>query len=108
MIKYLVILALIILGWCPWLKADEAMNIVEARIVKMQNEHSDLCTMSVYRDTIRKVPFGYTEKVSYDCTAKDSEYGVLKATDVVFITFYKGLIGMPEKTVGKNFRLGGN
>jgi hypothetical protein len=65
----------------------------------------DLCEMSVHRDTIKKVPFGYTEKVSYDCKATDPEYGILGATDVVFITFYKGIIGMPEKTVTKNFRL---
>lgn len=99
MMKYLIILGIILLAWCPWLKADEALGIVEARVLRMQEENQDLCAMSVYRDSIRKVPFGYTEKVSYDCAITDAEYGILKATDTVFITFYKGLIGMPNKSI---------
>lgn len=96
--KYLIILGIIILAWCPWLKAEEAVSIVDAKVAQMQAQNPDLCTMFIHRDSIQKVPFGYTEKVSYDCTLNDDVYGVLKATNVVFITFYKGIFGMPKKT----------
>ena len=102
MIKYLIILGIIVLAWCPWLKAEEALDIVDARILQMQEENPDLCVMSVNKSSIAKVPFGYTEEVSYDCTINDSVYGVSKSRDTVFITFYKGLLGMPNKNIKRN------
>ena len=102
MIKYLVILGIIFLAWCPWLKADEALSLVDARVIEMQEKNENLCAMFIDRDSIRKVPFGYTEKVSYDCTVADSIYGVLKSSNTVFITFYKGILGMPHKTIQGN------
>lgn len=101
MIKYLIILGLVVLAWCPWLKAEEAINIIDARVAKMREKSPDLCAMFINRDSIRKVPFGYTEKVSYNCAVTDVEYGVLQSTNVVFVTFYKGILGMPNKTVAK-------
>lgn len=101
MIKYLIILGLVVLAWCPWLKADEAMKIIDTRVTQMKEKSPDLCAMSINRDSIQKVPFGYTEKVSYDCAITDVEYGVLQSSNVVFITFYKGIFGMPNKTVAK-------
>ena len=98
MMKYLIILGLLVLAWCPWLKADEALSIIDAKVAQMQEQNSNLCAMFVNKDSIQKIPFGYTEKVSYDCTINDAVYGVLKSTDVVIITFYKGLLGMPSKT----------
>ncbi|OGI94495.1 hypothetical protein A3A03_00275 [Candidatus Nomurabacteria bacterium RIFCSPLOWO2_01_FULL_40_18] len=99
MTKYLIILGIVILAWCPWLKAEDAMQIVDARVAEMQAENEDLCAMTVDKNSITKVPFGYTEEVSYDCSITDPEYGVLKSRGRVFITFYKGLLGMPSKTV---------
>ncbi len=97
--KYLILLAILVLGWCPWFKADEAMQIVDTRIAELQVQHADLCAMNVFKDTIKKVPFGYTEEVSYDCRVTDSIYGVPESHNIVFITFFKGLVGMPEKTI---------
>lgn len=91
------------MAWCPWLRADEVANIVDAKIAQMQEQNPNLCATFTHRDSIQKVPFGYTEKISYDCTLNDAVYGVLKSTNVVFITFYKGLIGMPGKTIQKSF-----
>ncbi|MFA5778388.1 MAG: hypothetical protein WC870_02805 [Candidatus Paceibacterota bacterium] len=100
--KYLIILGLVVLAWAPWLKVEEALNIVDSRVAQMQEQNENLCAMFIDRDSIRKVPFGYTEKVSYDCTITDTVYGVRQATNTVFITFYKEIIGMPNKTAQKN------
>jgi hypothetical protein len=98
--KYLIILIFIIfLAWCPWLSKEQAMKIVDDKVVKMQEDNPDLCPMLVNEETISKTLFGYTEKVSYDCNAVDAVYGVEGGSDVVFITFYSGLIGMPQKVV---------
>lgn len=103
MLKYLIILGLVILAWCPWLTAKDALNIVDAKVLQMQQDIPDLCEMSLNKKSIMKVPFGYTEEVSYDCTATDDTYGILKSRNAVFITFYKGLLGMPHKKVKSNF-----
>ncbi|OGI68448.1 hypothetical protein A2738_01015 [Candidatus Nomurabacteria bacterium RIFCSPHIGHO2_01_FULL_42_15] len=103
MIKYLIILGLILLAWCPWLTAEEASNIIDNRVAEMQEANPDLCAMEINKDSIRKVPFGYTEEVSYDCSVSDPIYGVFQSTEIVFITFYKGLIGMPNRKVLQNF-----
>lgn len=102
--KYLFVLFLgiIVLAWCPWLKMDEAKSIVDEKVAQMQEKEPNLCAMFIHRDSIQKVPFGYTEKISYDCTLNDAVYGVLKSTDVVFVTFYKGIFGVPSKTFKKN------
>lgn len=100
--KYLIILGILVLAWAPWLSAEEALNIVDSRVVQMQEQNKNLCALFINRDSIRKVPFGYTEEVSYDCTVTDTVYGVRQATDTVFITFYKGLLGMPNKTAQGN------
>lgn len=97
--KYLIILGIILLAWCPWLSKEEAVKVVAERIAQMEQENENLCAMFIYEDSIKKVPFGYTEKISYDCTITDEEYGVEQSKNIVFITFYKGLLGMPNKTV---------
>jgi len=102
MTKYFIILALIFLAWCPWLTKDEALGLVDAKVAALQQSNPNLCAMFINRDSIRKVPFGYTEKVSYDCTIADTEYGVSQSTNIVFITFYKELLGVPNKTVARN------
>ncbi len=99
---FLIFIFIVVLGWYPWLTAEEAIQLVDARVAKMQRENPNLCAMSVDKKSIRKVPFGYTEKVSYDCTVTDDFYGVSKSTNIVYITFYKGLLGMPGKTVQKS------
>jgi len=80
------------------------MSIVDARVAEMREKNADLCAMFINKDSITKVPFGFTEEVSYDCTITDTVYGVLQSRNTVFITFYKGLIGMPNKTIKKNLR----
>ena len=96
--KYLIILALIVMAWSPWLKAEEAMQLVNAKVIKLQEQKPNLCAMFIHENTIRRVPFGYTEQVSYDCTVTDTVYGVEQSRNIVFVTFYKGVIGMPSKT----------
>src|SRR5690242_3070158 len=97
MFKYVILIILLgVLAWCPWLTEAQAIGLVDARVAKMRQENPNLCAMTIHRDSIQRVPFGYTEKVSYDCTANDPVYGVTKSTDIVVITFYKGLIGMPN------------
>ncbi len=103
MAKYVIILIIIgILAWCPWLQKEDALALVDQKVGEMQAANSDLCAMSVDKDSIKKVAFGYTENVSYDCTTTDTELGIQKATNTVFITFFKTLLGMPEKTIQKN------
>lgn len=80
---------------------EQAVGIVDAKVAEMQAENPNLCAMSVDQDSVNKVPFGYTEKVSYDCTLTDPLYGIPKSTDTVFITFYNKVIGMPGKVVQK-------
>ena len=101
MTKYVVILILgvTVLAWCPWLKADEALSIVDTKVAQLQEQNTNLCSISVDQTSIQKVPFGYTEKVLYDCTANGPEYEVLKSTDTVFVTFYKGIFGPPIRTL---------
>jgi len=101
MLKYFLILILVVLAWCPWLKPEEVIQIIDTRVAEMQAANEDFCAMWVDKGSITKVPFGYTEKVSYDCTVTDPQYGVLKSTNTVFVSFYKGIIGMPNKKVGK-------
>ena len=36
MTKYFIILILIVLAWCPWLKPEEVMQIIDARVAEMQ------------------------------------------------------------------------
>ena len=100
----IIILALIVFAWCPWLKPPEAQQLVDVRVQELQNQYTDLCAMTIHKDTLSKVPFGYSEKVSYDCTVTDSLYGIQKSTNTVFITFYKGLIGFPVKTIKNNLQ----
>lgn len=102
--KYLIFLGIIALAWCPWLTKEEALGLVDTKVAQLQEENTDLCAMFINRDSIQKVPFGYTEKVSYDCTITDTIYGVSQSTDIVFIAFYKGLIGMPNKTITKDMK----
>jgi hypothetical protein len=94
-----IIMAFIVLAACPWFTATEAMQIVEMRSAQLQQMHDDLCAQTIFRNTIRRVPFGYIEQVSYDCTVTDRNFGILKDKNTVFITFYKQLIGMPDKRV---------
>ena len=87
------------MAWCPWLSANEAMQLIDTQVAKMQEETPNLCPILTHRESIQKVPFGYTEKVSYDCTVVDSVYGIQKSFYVVFVSFYKGLIGIPDKAI---------
>jgi hypothetical protein len=100
MTKFLVILILgaAILAWCPWLKMDEALSIVNTKVAQLQEQNTNLCSISVDQTSIQKVPFGYAEKVLYDCTANGPEDAVLKSTDTVFVTFFKGTFGPPIRT----------
>jgi hypothetical protein len=98
----LIILGIIILAWCPWLTADQAINMVDTEIAQLQKQYPDLCSQTINRSSIKKVPFGYTEEVSYNCAINDPVYGVTQATNIVFITFYNGLWGIPKETVQKN------
>lgn len=100
--KFLIIIGIIVLMWCPWLKQEEAISIMDANVAQMKKDDPNLCAMTIHKETIRKVPFGYTEEVSYDCTVTDPLYGVVKSRNTVLITFYKGLLGMPNKSVVKN------
>src|SRR3989344_8239503 len=98
MLKYFFIIGFIALAWCPWLSREAALSLEDAKVAQMRAENPNLCTMFINPDSIRKVPFGYTERVSYDCTLNDEIYGVLQSQNIVFITFYNGLLGMPQKT----------
>ena len=100
--KYLIIITIFVLGICPWLKAPEAVQIVEREVLKLQEQEPDLCAVTIHPETIQRVPFGFTEQVSFDCTANDPIYGVVKSTNIVFITFYKGLWGLNPKILKKN------
>ena len=105
MLKYLIILGLIILAWCPWLTAPQAAELVSTGVAQAQEQNPDLCSQTVIENSIRKVPFGYTEEVSYNCATNDPLYGIAQSTDIVFVTFYKGLWGIPNETVQKNLNL---
>ena len=50
---------------------------------------------------IKKILFGYKEVLYYDCSEIDDEYGVEKATNIIFVTFYGEIIGMPSKFIKK-------
>lgn len=95
----LILIIVLVLSWCPWLSTDEAMQLVDAKVMEMKNNNPDLCAMFVHRETLIRVPFGYSEKVSYDCTATDSVYGIEQSFNVAYITFYKSIIGIPVKVV---------
>lgn|GEM_PF-3104200 len=99
----LLILVIGVLAWCPWLSKEEAVKLVDERIAELQAEKEDLCAMFIDRDSVKKTFFGYTEKVSYDCSVNDPENGIPQSTNVVFITFYKGLIDVPSKTVNGHY-----
>jgi hypothetical protein len=97
--KYLIILAIILVAWCPWFKKEEAMSLVEAKVAQVRASTSDLCPIAIDRGSLRRVPLGYTIKVAYDCTENDPVYGVSKSTEIVFISFSKHVIGVPVKHV---------
>jgi hypothetical protein len=101
----LIILGIIILAWCPWLTVSQALNIVDTEVAQVQKQNPDLCSQTVNRNSIKKVPFGYTEEVSYNCAINDPAYGVAQSTNIVFITFYKGLWGIPNETEQKNLNM---
>jgi hypothetical protein len=100
MTKYVVILILgvAVVAWCPWLKADDVLSMVDAKVAQLQEQNTNLCAISADKSSIQKVPFGYTENVLYDCTVNDPEDGTLKSTDIAFVTFYKGIFGPPVRT----------
>jgi hypothetical protein len=97
--KYLIILAIVVLAWCPWFKKEEALSLVEAKVVQAKISTSDICPLTIHYDSLRKVPLGYTIKVSYDCTQNDPVYGVTQSTEIVYIIFSKQVIGVPVKHV---------
>ena len=76
--KYLIILGVLVLAWAPWLSREEALNIVDSKVAQLQEQNKNLCALFINRDSIRKIPFGYTEEVSYDCTITDTGVGVGK------------------------------
>ncbi|HYD90844.1 MAG TPA: hypothetical protein VEA37_05070 [Flavobacterium sp.] len=99
--KYIIFLILVafVLGWSPWLYQSDAINLVDARIAELKQTEPDLCPMTADQSSIKKVPFGYVEKVEYDCTREGEIPEAMEASyNTVFITFYKGIIGMPKKT----------
>lgn len=100
--KYLIILFLLavaICAWCPWITPKEAHQLINTKITVLQNSIPDLCPIQVVDNTITKVPFGFKEKLFYDCSKVDDTYGVEKSENTVFVTFYRGVIGMPNKLV---------
>jgi len=104
MAKYLMAILIagaIICAWCPWLKADEAQTILNAKIIQVKKENPNLCAIFINKNSLHKTFFGYTEEVSYDCTISDPIYGVTKSHDFVLITFYKNVLKMPVHTVKK-------
>ena len=100
--KYLLILGIIALAWCPWLSVEEAQIIVDREVANAQEKNPNLCALFIRKDSIRKIPFGYTEQVSYDCSVNDPVYGVRESSNVVFLTFYKGIFGIPNKTIKRS------
>lgn len=88
-------------AFTPWLSQEEAGKLVYDRAVRSAKDIPNLCQLSIDESSLHKVPFGYKEKVSFDCPATDHNYGIAKGTSNVWITFYKGLWGMPEKVVAR-------
>jgi hypothetical protein len=103
MVKYLIIITLIALAWCPWLTSNDALSAVNTQMIQLQQSNPNLCPMTADVNSITKVPFGYTEQVSYNCAAKDPVMGISKSVEIVFITFYKGVFNMPNQTVANSF-----
>jgi len=95
---YIIILLILLTAWCPWVSATDASQIVDDAVAKMEAVYPNLCVVTINKDSLQKVPFGYTEEVSYDCTKKDSDFGVLKDSDIVFVTPYKGTFGLNPRT----------
>ena len=97
-----IVLVIAAVAWYPWITKEEAMDIVDMKVAEVKRENPNLCAISADRSSIRKVPFGYTEEIYYDCTVTDSTFGVLKSNNLVFVTFYKGLMGMKIRTINED------
>lgn len=91
----------ILCAWSPWLTAQEAHEIINQKILLLEKSYPDLCPIKIKNNTITKVLFGYKEKINYDCSEIDDIFGVEKAENIVFVTFYKDTIGFPKKFVRK-------
>jgi hypothetical protein len=89
----------ILCAWSPWLTAEEAHEIINQKIILLEKSYPDLCPIKIRDNTIHKVLFGYREKIYYDCSEINDIFGVEKAENVVFVTFYKETIGLPKKFV---------
>ncbi len=83
----------------PWLTQEEAKELVATRSRELLKADPNLCQQTIYPGTIKQVPFGFTEEVAYDCTVTDRLYGIIKNKNLVYITFFKLLIGMPDAKV---------
>ena len=97
----LIFIGIIIAAGAPGLTEKDAMAIVEAKSIQLKQSNPDLCDQFIDRSSIKKVLFGYRETVSYDCIHTDPQDGYLKDTVSVFVTFYRGVIGMPEQALTK-------
>jgi len=100
--KYLLIAGLLILAWCPWLTRNEAANLVGKEVTRIKTQYQNLCKTWIEQNSLTKVPFGYTQKVWYDCTENDPDYGITRSTNIVFVSFAENVWNVPKKIVTRN------
>ncbi len=94
-----ILLILFFLAVCPWFTKDQAAAIVLTKAQQLVAENPRLCATYLNEDSITRVPFGYREDVSYDCSVTDPDLGIPKEKTRVYILFYGGVVGMPSKSV---------
>lgn len=102
--KYLIpiiLVSTILCAWCPWFEASEAQAIIDSEVSNLIRNEPNLCPLDVRKNTLQKAPFGYREEIGYNCSKLDSTLGIDKSKNTVFVTFYKQVIGMPQKTLKK-------
>lgn len=97
LIIFLIILAVALCAWCPWLSPTNAAALVATSVQSAETELNG-CTLTPDTSSISKEFFGYTESVSYSCNPV-STGAVTTGTNTVFVTFFNTVIGTPHPII---------
>lgn len=93
----LVIVAAAVCAWCPWLSSDQARQLIYNNVYSSQSTLQAGCVLAIDAASLKKVFFGYTEKVSYECTY-NTDF-ITQGSNVVFVSFYKQVFNVPHPII---------
>ncbi len=93
----LIFVGLIVCAWSPWLKPEDAKQLIYNKVYESQSTLQTGCNLSIVEGSFEKVPFGYRETVSYNCTFVTDF--ITEGKNNVFLTFFKEVLNVPHPII---------